>query len=68
MVIESMSSLRRRTIVRISNALYLATPGEKLQLVEGLLIPSFHVLTEKEDLACQEVIQEWTRKPATSMY
>ncbi len=52
-----MSHLRRSTVRKITDSLWANDQGEKFQLVEGLLIPSAHVLNQEEN----EALDNWLK-------
>lgn len=54
-----MSETRRSSVRRLSDTLWLNDRGEKLQMVDGLLLPSYNTLSLREHLIASEWLWVW---------
>lgn len=54
-----MSQIRRSSVRKISDSLWLNDSGEKLQMVDGLLVPSSLTLTKEETEKAEEIVKGW---------
>lgn len=54
-----MSQIRRSSVRKISDNLWLNDRGEKLQMVDGMLLPSSLTLTREEADRVEEIVKGW---------
>jgi hypothetical protein len=54
-----MSHIRFSSVRRLTDALWLNDRGEKLQMVDGLLVSSLHTLSATESQLAEILLKNW---------